>query len=127
MANESAHVAQLRDALETALVEQIDDCRINGVTAPRLPGVTSITFMGAPADAVLAAMPDVAASEGSACSSGAPGPSHVLLAMGRSREEAEATVRFSMGPGSTDRDVAQAVSSTTRAVRKVRAALSSPV
>jgi cysteine desulfurase len=127
MADESARVAQLRDALETALVEQINDCRINGATARRLPGVTSITFTGAPADAVLAAMPDIAASEGSACSSGAPGPSHVLLAMGRSREEAEATVRFSMGPGTTGRDVTQAVSSTTRAVHKVRAALSAPV
>ncbi|MGI5205820.1 cysteine desulfurase family protein [Spirillospora sp. CA-108201] len=127
MAVESAHVAKLRDALETALVEQIDDCRINGATARRLPSVTSITFTGTPADAVLATMPDVAASEGSACSSGAPGPSHVLLAMGRTREQAESTVRFSLGPGSTSRDVAQAVSSTTRAVRKVRSALSGPV
>lgn len=127
MAHERARVARLRDLLESALVEQISDCRINGALGLRLPGVTSITFRGAPADAVLAAMPDVAASEGSACASGAPSPSHVLLGMGRSRDEADSTVRFSLGYASTDRDVIQAVSSTVRAVRQVRAAMSTPV
>ncbi|MFD5320016.1 cysteine desulfurase family protein [Streptomyces sp. NPDC127098] len=127
MARERVRVARLRDSLESALVEQISDCRINGALGQRLPGVTNITFRGAPADAVLAAMPNVAASEGSACASGAPSPSHVLLGMGRSREEADSTVRFSLGYASTERDVAQAISSTIRAVRQVRAALSAPV
>lgn len=97
LASEASRIAQLRDALENSLHQQVDGCRINGAPGRRLPGVTSVTFRGAPADAVLAAMPDVAASEGSACSSGAPSPSHVLLAMGRSREEADSTVRFSLG------------------------------
>ncbi|MGW5231625.1 cysteine desulfurase family protein [Streptomyces nodosus] len=127
MAHERGRVARLRDSLESSLVEQISDCRINGALGLRLPGVTSITFRGAPADAVLAAMPDVAASEGSACASGAPSPSHVLLGMGRSRDEADSTVRFSLGYASTDRDVTQAVSSTVRAVRQVRAAMSTSV
>ncbi|MCC9707080.1 cysteine desulfurase [Streptomyces sp. MNU76] len=127
MADEGVRVARLRDSLESALVEQISDCRINGALGLRLPGVTSVTFREAPADAVLAAMPDVAASEGSACASGAPSPSHVLLGMGRSRDEADSTVRFSLGYASTHRDVIQAVSSTVRAVRRVRAAMSTPV
>lgn len=127
MTHESVRVARLRDSLESALVEQISDCRINGAPGLRLPGVTSITFRGAPADAVLAAMPEVAASEGSACASGAPSPSHALLGMGRSREEADSTVRFSLGYASTDRDVTRAISSTVRAVRQVRAAMSTPV
>lgn len=124
LADERIRVAQLRDLLESALVEQVGDCRINGAVDQRLPGVTSITFHGAPADAVLAAMPDVAASEGSACASGAPTPSHVLLGMGRSREEADSTVRFSLGYATTEGDVHQAVSSTVRAVQKVRELLS---
>lgn len=127
LAEESARVAGLRDLLETALVEQLGDCRINGALNQRLPGVTSITFHGAPADAVLTAMPDVAASEGSACSSGAPSPSHVLLAMGRSREEADSTVRFSLGYASSRADVDQAIASTVRAVRQVRATLAIPI
>ncbi|MFJ6212311.1 cysteine desulfurase family protein [Streptomyces sp. NPDC092296] len=127
LADEAKRVTALRDALEEALVEQISDCRINGSVARRLPGVTSITFRRAPADAVLASMPDVAASEGSACSSGAPSPSHVLLAMGRSREEADSTIRFSLGYATTVRDVERAVSSTVRAVRQVRAALTAAI
>lgn len=127
LAEESARVARLRDLLESALVEQLGDCQINGTLDYRLPGVTSITFHGAPADAVLAAMPDVAASEGSACSSGAPSPSHVLLAMGCSREEADSTVRFSLGYASTRGDVDQAIASTIRAVRQVRATLAIPI
>ncbi|MDT0430493.1 cysteine desulfurase family protein [Streptomyces salyersiae] len=124
---EAAHIAQLRDVLEASLVEQAGDCRINGALSQRLPGVTSITFHGAPADAVLAAMPDVAASEGSACSSGAPSPSHVLLAMGRSREEADSTVRFSLGYATTSHDIDRAVVSAVRAVRQVRTALAVPL
>ncbi|WP_434596634.1 cysteine desulfurase family protein [Streptomyces sp. A5-4] len=127
LTTEASRIAQLRDALEGSLVEQVNDCRINGVLGRRLPGVTSITFHGAPADAVLAAMPDVAASEGSACSSGAPSPSHVLLAMGRSREEADSTVRFSLGYATTPRDIDRAASSAVRAVRQVRAALTAPL
>lgn len=126
MTEEAVRVARLRDALESALVEQVGECRVNGALDQRLPGVSSITFHGAPADAVLAAMPDVAASEGSACAAGAPTPSHVLLGMGRSREEADATVRFSLGYGTTKHDVDRAVSSTVRAVRQVRALLSTP-
>lgn len=127
LAEESTRVTHLRDLLENALVEQLGDCRINGALGRRLPGVTSITFHGAPADAVLTAMPDVAASEGSACSSGAPSPSHVLLAMGRSREEADSTVRFSLGYASTRADVDQAIASTIRAVRQVRATMAIPI
>lgn len=127
LTSEASRIVQLRDALESSLVEQVGDCRINGVLGQRLPGVTNITFRGAPADAVLAAMPDVAASEGSACSSGAPSPSHVLLAMGRSREEADSTVRFSLGYATTAHDIDRAASSAVRAVRQVRAALAAPL
>ncbi|MFY1677382.1 cysteine desulfurase family protein [Streptomyces sp. WMMC905] len=121
---EALCVGELRAALETALLAQVDDCRINGGRVARLPGVTSVTFPGAPADAVLAAMPHVAASDGSACSSGAPSPSHVLLAMGHSRDDADSTVRFSLGYATTERDVERAVEAVVQAVRNVRAAMS---
>lgn len=119
------HTKTLRDKLEAALTQQINGCRINGALQQRLPGVTSVTFRGAPADAVLAAMPEIAASDGSACASGAPTPSHVLLAMGRSREDADSTVRFSLGHATTSHDIDAAIASTVRAVTQVRQALGS--
>ncbi|MEY9948434.1 cysteine desulfurase family protein [Kitasatospora sp. GAS1066B] len=121
--SESARVSDLRNALEVGLTARVPGCRINGAGAPRLPGVTSITFPGMPADAVLAAMPYVAASDGSACSSGAPTPSHVLLAMGRTRDDADSTVRFSLGYDTTRRDIERGVDAAAEAVAQVRSVL----
>ncbi|MET8626648.1 cysteine desulfurase family protein [Kitasatospora sp. NPDC004669] len=120
---ESARVAKLRDALEAGLTTRLPGCRINGAGVPRLPGVTSITFPGVPADAVLAAMPHVAASDGSACASGAPTPSHVLLAMGRTRDDADSTVRFSLGYATTEGDIERGVDAAAGAVAQVRSAM----
>jgi cysteine desulfurase len=124
---EAERIRSLRDQLEVALCAQLPDCRVNGSGADRLPGVSSVTFPGAPADAVLAAMPEIAASDGSACASGAPTPSHVLLAMGLSREDADSTIRFSLGYATTEHDIERAVAATVRAVRQVRSAMSSTV
>jgi len=123
MREEAQRIAELRDTFEAELLSQITDCRVNGARVARLPGVTNVTFPGVPADAVLAALPDVAASDGSACASGAPSPSHVLLAMGRSREDADATVRFSLGYATTKRDIDRAGAAVVRAVTQVRTAM----
>ncbi|MBF6223331.1 cysteine desulfurase [Nocardia abscessus] len=123
LVEEADRVALLRDHLEHLLAHALPDCRINGRRDQRLPGVTSITFLGAPADAVLAAMPDVAASEGSACASGAPTPSHVLLGMGLSREDADSTIRFSLGYATTNHEIEHAARAVARAVTQVRSRL----
>ena len=76
----------------------------------RHPGNASICFLGFSADEILGALqPRLAASTGSACTSGIPEPSHVLRATGLGRDDAEASVRFSLGFGTTDEDVEQAV------------------
>ncbi|PJJ04224.1 cysteine desulfurase [Streptomyces sp. 2333.5] len=118
--NEAPRITKLRDLLEGELLAQLPGSHVNGARAPRLPGVTSITFLGAPADAVLASMPDIAASDGSACSAGAPSPSHVLLAMGLSREAADSTIRFSMGYATTEQEIRRAIDATVRAVTHVQ-------
>lgn len=120
---EGSRVRALRDRLERCLLDSVPGSWRNGSPEHRLPGVTSITFPGAPADAVLAAMPTVAASDGSACHSGALGPSHVLLAMGLSRLDAESTIRFSLGHATTDDDIDHAIRAVPDAVLRVRAAL----
>lgn len=123
LGEEAPRVRALRDALEAGLVSYLPGCRINGALAPRLPGVTSVTIPGLPADAILAAMPEIAASEGSACASGAPTPSHVLLAMGRSREDADSTIRFSFGYATADTEIQRALDATVRAVKEVRSVI----
>ena len=76
----------------------------------RHPANASICFHGFSAHEILGALqPRLSASTGSACTSGIPEPSHVLRAIGLSGDDAEATVRFSLGFGTTDEDVEQAV------------------
>ncbi|MEU6227524.1 cysteine desulfurase family protein [Streptomyces sp. NPDC047042] len=123
LGEEAERIAALRDRLENLVIATLPGCRINGQRDQRLPGVTSITFPGLPADAVLAAMPDVAASEGSACASSAPTPSHVLLAMGLSRKDADSTIRFSLGYATTNAEIEHAAHAVKRAVTQVRGAL----
>ncbi|WP_240167961.1 cysteine desulfurase family protein [Streptomyces noursei] len=124
LGDEAPHITKLRDLLEGELLAQLPGSHVNGARAPRLPGVTSITFPGAPADAVLASMPAIAASDGSACSAGAPSPSHVLLAMGLSREAADSTIRFSMGYATTEQEIRRAIDATLRAVTHVQTVMS---
>jgi cysteine desulfurase len=116
---EAPRVRALRDRLERSLLAAVPGSWRNGSPERRLPGVASITFPGAPADAVLAAMPTMAASDGSACHSGALGPSHVLLAMGLSRADAESTIRFSLGYATTDADIDHAIRTVPEAVQRV--------
>lgn len=97
MSDEARRVQAIRQEFEALIRAALPQVSINCVGVSRLPGVSSVTLPGAPADAVLQAMPDVCASEGSACASGAPGPSHVLLALGLDEDTASSTIRVSFG------------------------------
>ena len=119
---EVMRIRAIRDEFEQRLTDAIKGVFINGDTEHRLPGVSSVTFPGLPAQAVLAAMPDVAASDGSACASGSPEPSHVLIAMGYAPDEADSVIRFSFGHASTPADARRAAEKTREAVRRVRLA-----
>lgn len=87
------------------------ETKVNGPTlSERHPGNANITFNGFSAHDILQTLqPHLAASTGSACTTGIPEPSHVLKAIGLSGEDAEASIRFSLGFDTTDRDVTQAV------------------
>jgi cysteine desulfurase len=101
--SENRRVASLRDRLEQSILGRIPDTRVNGAGAPRVPNTTNIRFDGIDSDALLIALDlrGFAVSSGAACSSGAPEPSHVLLAMGLSRLEARSSIRFSLGRSNT--------------------------
>ena len=111
-------VAALRNAFEAGLRERRVDFEINGTCDHRLPNTSNLLFRGVSAEALVIAldMKGMAVSTGSACSSGSVEPSHVLLAMGRSRDEARSSVRFSFGRYNTWNDMkalVEAVSSAT--------------
>ena len=85
---------------------------VNGPSAAaRHPGNANVRFQGFDAHDILAALqPRLAASTGSACTTGIPEPSHVLKAIGLDAAEAESSIRFSLGFGTSDDDVEDAVS-----------------
>jgi len=118
---ERIRIAGLRDQFERALLANIPGLKINGRGAPRLPNTSSLTFPGIDADALLLNLPEVMMGIGSACSSGALEPSHVLLAMGLGRADASSTVRASLGRFTTQEQIEHASSLALTAARNLRA------
>src|SRR5690606_14281344 len=97
----------LRDDLARRLQAAIPDLHINAADSPRAPHVLSISVPGTDAESLLMHLDlaGICCSGGSACSTGAIEPSHVLVAMGVERPLALATLRFSLGHESTAADV----------------------
>ena len=118
--SESRRVGRLRDHFTGALKSRLTGVTEIGDTSSRLPNTANLRFEGADADAVVVNMDTVAASTGSACSSGSIEPSDVLLAMGLSRQAAFECVRFSLGRFTTEGEIDLAVDRTTQAVARVR-------
>ena len=101
-------LAGLRDQLWEGLQQRLPGVLLNGALQPRLPHNLNITLPGVNGSRLHRSLkPQLSCSSGSACSNGAP--SHVLQAIGRSRAEAEASLRLSLGRDTTADDVHQAV------------------
>lgn len=98
MAVEQTQVASLRDRLESGIVDSISDCRINGNVGDRLPNTTNISFKNVEGEAILLMLDrlGIAASSGSACTSGSLEPSHVLRAMHVPFNYAHGSIRMSL-------------------------------
>jgi cysteine desulfurase len=107
LTGEAARVAALRDALEQGLRRALPDVHVFSAQAARLPGTSYLRFGELPAEVVLQRLEQlgVAASSGSACSSGGSEPSHVLTAMGVPRDAALAAVRLSLGETTTGEEI----------------------
>ncbi len=113
---EKLRLQRLRDQLEKGLLALYPSARINGRGVLRLPNTTNITFPGQKASDLLARAPFLAAATGSACTSAKSEPSHVLLAMGLSAEEAKASLRFSLGLLTTEAEIEQAIAYMQKAL-----------
>jgi len=121
-AEESIRLGALRDDLAARLRAGVPDIVVNAEGGERAPHVLSVAVPGADSEALLMHLDlaGVAASSGSACSTGAIEPSHVLMAMGVARELALGTIRLSLGHESTAGDVARAAEVMPAVVAKVR-------
>jgi cysteine desulfurase len=119
--NEVTRIAALRDRLQAALADAVPGLTVNGDPALRVAGILNAAFPGVDAETLLVALDQrgVYAASGSACSSGAIDPSHVLLAMGLAPDRARASVRFSLGHSTTTADIDAAIEIVPRAVRQL--------
>lgn len=115
-------IGTLRDQFESDVLSALEGVEINGAREPRLPNTSNLLFRGVSAQALLIAldMRGIAVSTGSACSSGSIEPSPVLLAMGRSRDEAKSSIRFSFGRYNTPDDVRVLAETAIACARQLR-------
>jgi cysteine desulfurase len=119
---EAPRLRALRDLLAQRLCATVPDLVVNGAGADGAPHVLNVSVAGADSEALLMHLDlaGVAASSGSACSTGAVEPSHVLVAMGVPRELALGAIRFSFGRESTAEDVDRVAELMPAVVAKVR-------
>jgi len=116
------NVMELRDELERRLLAVIPDAVINPAHGQRAPHVSNVSIPGTDSEALLMHLDlaGIACSSGSACSTGAVEPSHVLTAMGVSRDLGVAALRFSFGKDNTAEDVETVIGALPKIVEKVR-------
>jgi cysteine desulfurase len=120
---ESERLSGLRDHLIEGVLSSVDHCRLMGHPDQRLPNNANIAFEYVEGEGVLLGldMAGIAASSGSACSTGSSEPSHVLLAMGVPPEVARGAIRMTLGRENTEEDVDKVLEVLPGIVKRLRA------
>lgn len=120
--DESEKVALLREKLKSGILENIPDSVYNGSETDFSPYILNISFIGIKAEILLHSLESdgIYISTGSACSSNKPMPSHVLTAMGKSREEILGAVRFSFDSAVTEEDIEKTIEALKKRVSEIR-------
>ncbi|CAB4735257.1 unannotated protein [freshwater metagenome] len=115
-------IRELRDYFISGLKKCVPDVSINSISDPALPGVVNATFPGTESDALLLLLDTegISASAGSACSAGVPRPSHVLVALGLSETDADASLRISIGTTNTKEEIDQVLLVMPSVVERAR-------
>ncbi|MBR3763702.1 MAG: cysteine desulfurase NifS [Clostridia bacterium] len=109
-ADNAARMTALRQRLIAAVTARVENVRLNGHPTERLPGNVNLSFDGVEGEALLLRLDlaGVAGSSGSACTSGALDPSHVLMALGLTEAQAQGSLRLTLGTDTTEADVDEA-------------------
>lgn len=120
--DEAERIRELRDLLEEGIRERVPAVTVNGGAVPRSPNTTNICFEAIEGEAMVISLDlkGFAVSSGSACSSGAVEPSHVLTAMGLTPDRARSSVRFSLGRGNTLDQVDELIEAVAEAAAQLR-------
>lgn len=115
---------KLRDRLIEGVLNGIEGVRLNGHRTQRLPGNANFSFEGADSQSLLVNLDlaGIAASNGSACASGSPQPSHVLPAIGLESDLARCAIRFSLGRSNTESEVDYVIEQLNQSVDRIRSA-----
>lgn len=118
----NAYLTQLRDAMIDGIMERIPHVGLNGHPRKRLPGNVNVSVRYLEGESMLLNLDlrGIAASSGSACTSGSLDPSHVLLAIGLPHEIAHGSLRFSLSEDNTLEEVEQVVDELEKIVRRLR-------
>ena len=110
----------LRDGLEKGVKKLIPDAKLNGHPEQRLPNTLNLTLPGFRGESIVIALDQhgISLSSGSACKSGSPEPTHVLIAMGRTVQEAHCSVRFSLSRYTTEEDIDETVAALAQVLEE---------
>ncbi|TWT53498.1 Cysteine desulfurase [Rubripirellula amarantea] len=116
------HTTKLRDRLELGLLAGHAELVVQGIKHPRLPNTTCVSFVGTDRQSLLMSldMAGIAASSGSACSSGSSPPSHVLTAMKRPEAEIRSAIRFAVSKFSTVEEIDEAIERISQCYLRLR-------
>jgi len=117
---ESVRIGRLRNWFERLVLDSVSRVQRNGAISRRLAGNSSLRFEGVEAEALIANLPEIAVSTGSACTSGALEPSHVLTAIGLSRQEAYSTLRIGLGRFTMESELEYTATRIAEAVSRIR-------
>jgi cysteine desulfurase len=120
MDEEATRLSGLSRRLLEGLNARLNGVVLNGDAARRLPGNLNLSFAGLEGEALIEAMPGLAVSSGSACSSAAIEPSYVLRAIGLGDEMAQASVRIGVGRFTGEADIDRAIEEIVAAVKSLR-------
>ncbi|MGB3546275.1 MAG: IscS subfamily cysteine desulfurase [Saprospiraceae bacterium] len=121
MAADAARLSKLRDRLESAMMNNLEECYINGNVDHRMPHVTNISFKHVEGEGLMMTFnQEIAVSSGSACTSASLEPSYVLIALGLGDDLAHSSIRFSLGRFTTEEDVEYAIEAVSKGVTHMR-------
>jgi cysteine desulfurase len=119
---ENTRVREMRDLLESTIVQTIPNTRVNGAGALRLPNTLNVSFEYVEAEALLMLLDQagICASSGSACTTGSLEPSHVLTAMGLTPAQARGSLRLSLSVENTLEEIQYLAEQLRQSVQRLR-------
>ncbi|MCH8925486.1 MAG: aminotransferase class V-fold PLP-dependent enzyme, partial [Proteobacteria bacterium] len=120
MAEESERLGRLRRRLHDGITARLSGVQVNGDPERRIAGNLNLSFAGVDGESLIAAMPGIAVSTGSACTSASVEPSYVLRALGLGDDLAGASIRIGLGRYTTEAEIDTAIETIAAAVTRLR-------